>query len=371
MVDDSSTQRITRLTPLAAIRGLIDSRVAPVAVRTLRPIEAERLTLAADMVAAARPPQPIALRDGFAVDAAAIADAGPYSPVQFADAPPKINAGEAMPAGTNAVLPFDAVAFRGSRAEATAFVSPGDGVLPAGGDALPAAPLRQAGDRLRAIDIAAAAAAGIEAVSVREPRIGIAVGGAAGNPVIDAALALLVRAVLAAGGSVLRDPSALDAALAGNQAEALIAVGGTGSGRQDRAVATLAKYGRVEAHGIAISPGETAAFGFVGERPVLLVPGRLDAALAAWLLIGRHLVAALAGGKVADTLSRMPLKRKVTSTIGLTELVPVSLGDGMAEPLGCSYLSLTALTKSQGWIVIPADSEGFAAGTQVAVMPWM
>ena len=37
---------------------------------------------------------------------------------------------------------------------------------------------------------------------------------------------------------------------------------------------------------MALSPGETAAFGFVGERPVLLIPGRLDAALAVWLMSG-------------------------------------------------------------------------------------
>ena len=66
----------------------------------------------------------------------------------------------------------------------------------------------------------------------------------------------------------------------------------------------------------------------------------------------------------------VPLKRKVTSTIGLTELMPVRCAGGMAEPLGSGYLSLTALTRSDGWIVVPADSEGFAAGTPVAVKPW-
>ena len=111
------------------------------------------------------------------------------------------------------------------------------------------------------------------------------------------------------------------------------------------AVRTLAQLGRVEAHGIAVSPGETAAFGFVGKRPVLLIPGRLDAALAVWLLIGRHLIAKLAGGSVEDTPAMLPLKRKVTSTIGLTELVPVRCArTAMAEPLASGYLSFKALT---------------------------
>jgi molybdopterin biosynthesis enzyme len=165
-------------------------------------------------------------------------------------------------------------------------------------------------------------------------------------------------------------PATLEAALGDAESDAVIAVGGTGGGRRDAAVHTLARLGRVEAHGIAISPGETAAFGFAGERPVLLVPGRLDAALAVWLLIGRCLVAKLAGGTVEETAAMLPLKRKVTSTIGMTELVPVRCSGGMAEPLGSGYLSLTALARSDGWIVVPADSEGSPAGTQVAVTPW-
>jgi molybdopterin biosynthesis enzyme len=66
----------------------------------------------------------------------------------------------------------------------------------------------------------------------------------------------------------------------------------------------------------------------------------------------------------------VPLRHKVTSTIGITELVPVDVREGMAEPLGAGYLTLTALAHSGGWIAVPADSEGFAAGAEVAVNPW-
>jgi molybdopterin biosynthesis enzyme len=174
-----------------------------------------------------------------------------------------------------------------------------------------------------------------------------------------------------AGGLVTGKPTTLEAALGDAGSDAVIGVGGTGSGRRDAAVHTLARLGRVEAHGIAISPGETAAFGFAGERPVLLVPGRLDAALAIWLLIGRSLLAKLGGASVGDPVSEtLPLKRKVTSTIGMTEVIPVSCVGGMAEPLASGYLSLTALARSDGWIVVHAESEGFAAGTQVAVRAW-
>jgi hypothetical protein len=42
----------------------------------------------------------------------------------------------------------------------------------------------------------------------------------------------------------------------------------------------------------------------------------------------------------------------------------------MAEPLASGYLSFTALAHSDGWIAVPSESEGFAAGTPVAVNPW-
>jgi molybdopterin biosynthesis enzyme len=103
---------------------------------------------------------------------------------------------------------------------------------------------------------------------------------------------------------------------------------------------------------------------------VLLIPGRLDAAFALWLLVGRYLVAKLAGGKVEDMPALVPLKRKVSSSISLVELIPVSCAGGVAEPLASGYLSLESLSRSDGWITVPAESEGFAAGTPVAVTPW-
>jgi molybdopterin molybdotransferase len=271
---------------------------------------------------------------------------------------------------TDAVLPLDAVRLRGKNAEAVATVSPGEGVLLAGGDAVPQMLLRRAGQRVRVVDVGAIPAVRVQAASVREPSIGVALGGVGETAVINAALGMLAHLIFNAGGRLTNNAITLAAALADEKADAIMAIGGTGSGRRDGAVQELARLGQVEAHGIAVCPGETAAFGFVGQRPVLLLPGRIDAALAIWLLLGRHIVAKLAGGKVEDMPAMLPLRRKVASGIGMTELIPVSCDDGMAEPLGSGYLSLTALSRSDGWIVIPPDSEGFAAGSQVAVNLW-
>jgi molybdopterin molybdotransferase len=372
MVADSSIQRIARLTPLSAVLALVE-RIGPVKPERCRPASARGHTLAEDAVASRLPGSAIALRDGFAVPAGAIADAGPYAPLPFASVPPRVDVGEPLPNGTDAIMPLDAVAFRGNRAEAIASVSPGEGVLPAGADATPQRPLRRAGQRLRLTDIGIMAGAGIADVTVRVPRIRIVSGGATTPPLIDAALDILAHAITTAGGTTFdarEQVKLFDEALTDTDVDAVIAVGGTGSGRHDSSVRVLTELGQVEAHGIALSPGETAAFGFVDARPVLLIPGRLDATLAIWLLIGRYLIARLAGGSVEDSPRMLPLKRKVSSTIGLVQLIPVDCSGGMAEPLGSGYLSFECLARSDGWIVIPADSEGLQAGTPVAVRSW-
>jgi molybdopterin molybdotransferase len=367
MVVDSSIQRISRLTPRGAVLALIGERVSAVGPQTVAVTAALNAVLAEDVVAPALPPGAIALRDGFPVKAESIADAGPYAPVVLPNARP-IDLGAAMPEGADAVLPFDVVTRRGERLEAIAGVAAGDGILPAGGDATPQSPLRRAGERIRSIDVGILAAAGIGAVAVRMPCIVLARGPA--DDIADERFQMLSRAVQDAGGVVAERPLLLETALAESAVDAVIGIGGTGSGQCDASVNRLARLGRVETHGIAITPGETVALGWIGERPVLLLPGRFDAMVAAWLLIGRHLIAALNGGKVEEIPTIMPLKRKITSTIGMTELVPVRCVEGMAEPLGSGYLSLTSLARSIGWIFVPAESEGFADGTLVAVNRW-
>ena len=366
----SSIQRIARLTPLASVLALIEARVGAVGPRLCGPTQALGATLAQDVTVPELPARAVALRDGYAVEAAAITDAGAYAPLPFATMPRRVDAGDAMPPGTDAVAPLDAVVVRGDRAEAVAAVAPGEGVLPTGTDAAAQMPLGRPGTILRALDIAAMTAAGVRDVSVRSPRLRLARGSAAQSSFIDAALTLLADLIAKAGGNVLGDAISLEPALTDQEADAVVAIGGTGSGRNDGSVRFLAARGRVEVHGIAISPGETAALGWVGPRPVLLLPGRLDAALSGWLLVGRYLLARLASGTVEEATRPLPLKRKVASAIGLTELVPVVCADGMAEPLGSGYLSLRALTRSDGFIVVPADSEGYAAGTPVAVRSW-
>jgi molybdopterin molybdotransferase len=323
-------------------------------------------------VAAPLPRTALALRDGWAVSAALTQDAGPYAPVPLPRAT-RLDAGAPLPPGTDAVAEIDALVVRDGCAQAVAAITAGDGVLPAGADADGATALLREGGRLRAVAAAALAGADISRVKVREPRVLVVRARPAGDSIIDAAAALLARAIAAAGGVVLADAAGgaeLGDALRRQDADAVVSVGGTGCGSNDTSVSTLARLGRVEAHGIALSPGETAAFGLVEARPVLLLPGRIDGALAAWLLLGERMLARLAGSREEPRAVAARLSRKVASNLGLAELIPVRLRDGAAEPLGSGYLPLQTLAQADGWILVAADREGHPAGASVMVRPW-
>ncbi len=299
--------------------------------------------------------------------------AGGYSPALLARSPQRIETGQPLPPDTDSVAPFGAVKVADGRAEALTNVNPGDGVLSAGGDCDPLIPLRHAGERLRVTDLAAFAAAGIARVTVREPRIRVLA--LRGSAIITAAARLVASDIERRGGAVRLDDAGRDlgVVLAAENTDAIVVIGGTGSGRNDNSVHMLSREGRLAVHGMALTPGETAALGFAGPRPVLMLPGRLDAALSVWLLVGRRILERLAATnnhKESEPVETLALARKVASTVGLTEVVPVRRNAGHAEPLASKYLPLSSLTRSDGWILVPADSEGYSAGWTVHVRPW-
>jgi molybdopterin molybdotransferase len=367
-------QRIARLIPLAGALSMIEALVRPV-----EPWETDidaglGRTLAADAIPLAmQPAVALALRDGWAVRSDETTDAGPYAPALLSALPSLIEIGQRLPPGADAVAPVESVICRGKTAEALTPIAPGEGVLPAGSDAAAGKPLRRAGERVRAIDRAILSAAGVSRVKIREPRIRLVRARAEGA--IGSGYGWLTDTIVAEGAVVIVDdkhePAAdhLPAALHHEGSDAVLVLGGTGSGMSDRSMLALAKAGRVEFHGVGLLLGETAGFGFAGARPVLLLPGRMDAALAAWLVIGRNWLARLAARTEDDTIMQAELLRKVTSSLGLAEVVPVRCSDNNAEPLASGHLSFSALSRANGWILVPPDSEGYPAGARVAVRP--
>ena len=165
-------QRIVRLTPLEHVLRRIDESVEPARPRDMRTAGALGSTLAEDVVIAdPHPATPLALVDGFAVYAEATSDAGAYAPTVLLD-PREVAFGRALPPDSDAVAPFGSVTWREGQGEVHAAMTPGEGVLLPGADAGKGELLRQSGERLRAIDVAAMQALGVTTVWEDGPAFG-------------------------------------------------------------------------------------------------------------------------------------------------------------------------------------------------------
>ena len=355
------------LMPLVEARALLTGHIAVVPARAVSLSEAVGRIAGRDIISErGEPVRAIALRDGWAVRADDVLGASPYAPILLAHALAWVESGAAMPEGTDAVVPPEALVGRTVIADASAR----EGTRSTGEEIAAGTCLVPAGRRITPLHCLALEAAGILEVPVRVPCVRLVVtGGHEPDSVstLIANLAVSEGAAITDRVAVAATPEAIAVALRTPGADATLVLGGTGFGRGDQSADGLARAGSVHAHGIALRPGGTTAFGEVGGRPVLLLPGRPDAALSAFLTLGRPLLAALAGA-TASLPDRAPLSRKITSTIGLSEIVFARRQQDAILPLGGADLPLHRLIEADAAILVAAQTEGYPAGTPVEVL---
>jgi molybdopterin molybdotransferase len=357
------TQRIDRLVPLADVLTSIDTSVAPVSPREIDVGDAIGRVLAADVRAGPHPRVPLALRDGYAVRSEETSDAGSYAPAPLSLAV-RVDVGAPLPSGADAVASLDAIDDCARPPQALASVAPGEAVLPRGQDADPDTPLLTAGATLRYVDLAILGALGVAQVLVRAPTVRVI--NVRRDPIARAIATMLIGSIASAASADTSEGS-VSVALRVPQADLIVVVGGSGSGEGDDSVRALARSGRVLAHGIGLSPGETSALGLIDAVPVLVVPGRLDAALAVWHVIGARILRLLSASIAMPVPHGATLARKIASTVGLAEFVPVRVENDAVTPLASGYLPWRALAGATGYVLVPAHSEGYAAGAIVPV----
>lgn len=362
------------LLPLAsALERLLAGRepVAPVEVPLA---EARGAVSAAEVVSPVDVPKgPTAMRDGWAVSYSAVIGASQTSPVLLPRAPSWVEAGDGLPASADTVLPPDALE-AGTEREVIADAAPGEGAVVPGAALAAGRPIIGAGERVGPLHLLALACAGVTEIAVRVPRIAIlATGGERDRRALAPALAGMIAAGGAAAvtvGPAPDDLSGLAEAIgaAATGADAVFVLGGTGMGRQDGSAVALSRAGTLAAHGISLRPGESAGFGDVGGRAGLLLPGRPEAAIATFLALGKPLLRRLAGHCSVSEATLLPLTRKISSAIGMSEVVFVRGGAGGIEPLGSLDVPLHRLIEADGWVLVPPEREGYPEGTAVEMM---
>lgn len=363
------TQRLPpALTPLDAALAMLLDGLAPVPPSEL-PLAQALGCVAADMPPlAAVPSVDVAAVDGWAFRARDLVGASSYSPLPLTQPPVWVEAGDAMPPGCDCVVDVDLVVAGSALTEVVAEAIPGQGIRRAGGNIAGGNMVIAAGLPVRALDLLAARAAGREVLAVRRPRLHLinVPASAAGNVTtpFTADLAEAAGAAVMRSDAAGRDAASIARAFDAEPCDLMISIGGTGVGRSDAAVEALAIRGAVLAHGVALAPGRTAAIGRIAGVPVIALPGAPDQALAAWWTMALPVLDRLSARQPRLAL-RLPLARKIASSVGVSEIALLKKIDQAWLPLASGELSLEAIAGTEAWLVVSAGSEGFAAGTPV------
>lgn len=333
--------------------------------------------------------------DGVAVRSVDTVGASPSTPITLTDFD-VIDTGDPMPQGRDAVVMREHVHLAGPdpeagfSAELVAAAVPYQHVRSIGEDVAAGELLLPQGHRLRAVDVAAIAAAGITEVLVRRrPVVAVLPTGDEIRPlgcepgigeIVDTNSLMLAGQATEHGCDVLSlpiepdDPKRIAAAVlaAAQCADLVVIIAGSSAGRGDHTASVVARVGTLVVHGVAVRPGHPVVLGVVGTTPVLGAPGYPVSAALTFEIFAAPLLAALQG---TTTVTRQTvaarLARKLASPLGMDDWVRVRLGRVggriVATPLPRGAGVLTSLVRADGLLVVPAGLEGHHAGADVDV----
>jgi putative molybdopterin biosynthesis protein len=361
-----------------AITAALDDAVGRV---TAEPIWATRSS----------PPFDAAAMDGIALRAADTRGAGETAPLLLApDAFAVVDTGDPLPEGCDAVVMREHVHYVDGQAELRAAVAPYQHVRSIGEDISATELLLPAGHRLRAVDVAAAAAAGATEIAVRRaPVVAILPTGDEMRPVgaalapgelLDTNSLMLAAQARAAGCEAVTlpiepdDPDRIAAAIRGaiGECDLMIVIAGSSAGRDDYTAQLVQRLGALAVHGVAVRPGHPVVLGAIDTTPVIGAPGYPVSAALTFDIFAAPLLAELEGAVATlRPQTRARLARKVVSVIGSDDWVRVRLGrvgGGLvASPLPRGAGVLTSLVRADALLVIPTEVEGHHAGEEVDV----
>jgi len=341
--------------------------------------------------------------DGYALRAGETVGAGPHSPLTLrvvGEAMPgrpfgravepgeavRIMTGAPVPAGADAVLPAELAEEAGGLLKVVEPVVPGKHVGRTGEDVVAGRTVLREGRVLRPQDLGLLSSVGIGRVDVvRRPRVAILVTGDEilppgstpdGYRIVDSNSVVLRALVRRDGGEALPTrhlPDRADtirAAMAAGDWDVLLVSGGTSVGREDHAPRLVAELGELPVHGMALRPASPAGIGFIGGRPVFLLPGNPVSCLCAYDLFAGRAVRRL-GGRPDELPYRAavyPVADRMLSAVGRVDYVRVRVTPAGVEPIavrGASILSTTVT--ADGFVLVPRDREGYVPGERVTV----
>ena len=398
----------TERTPLDEARAQLDERVEPHGRTEAVPLEAaDGRVVAATLESPGNVPHyRRAAMDGYAVRAEDTFGASDRSPAVLRNVAEngqresgdldrrearQVHTGSALPEGADAVVMVEHTSAVGDEIEVSQAVGEGENVAPVGEDVAAGQHLYDPGHRLRPSDLGLLKSVGMTEVTVYErPTVSVIPTGeelVQSDPgpgeVIETNGLTVSRLARRWGGEptynevVTDDRERLAAAIRDSlDHDIVVTTGGSSVGARDLLPEVVAGLGEVFVHGVGIKPGHPVALGVVEGTPVLMLPGYPVSCLINAVQFLRPAIA-WAGGAAPEPFPAVTarLEEKIYSEPGLRSFARVQL-DGQDGELvatavrasGAGVLSSVAL--SDGWVVVPENSEGLDAGDTVEVQRW-
>lgn len=152
------------------------------------------------------------------------------------------------------------------------------------------------------------------------------------------------------------------------KADAVLISGGSSAGNMDMTADILNELGKIHFHGIAVKPGKPTIFATADNKPVFGLPGHPLAAYFVFRLFVNEYLKVLFHQPEEKPYTNAKISKNIPSNHGREEFVCVKLsGDGFAHPVYTKSGIISVLSDADGFICIPRQTEGIAAGTEVEI----
>ncbi len=302
-----------------------------------------------------------------------------------------VNTGNVLPEKFNAVIMVEEIQpIDDSTVEIIAPVTPWKHVRTIGEDIVTTELILPDGHRIRPIDLGAMLATGLTEIKVRKtPTVTVIPTGSElvqpGDPIKPGNIIefnsrvlagyLKEWGLLAERSPIVTDkPEALKKAISDAVAryDIVIVNAGASAGSRDHTAGVISELGEIVLHGVNIRPGKPVILGIVNDKPVIGLPGYTISAVITLNLFVRSLADSLLGAQSSPSrLLEATLARPLSSRLGVEEFIRVKLGQVgdamMATPASRGAGAVMSLVQADGFLRVPAHSEGIGAGEKIQV----
>jgi molybdopterin molybdotransferase len=341
--------------------------------------------------------------DGYALKSDELVGASQFKPVTFqltdnsevnGKQAKQVWTGNPIPKGADVVVMLENTKMHEGKLEVWSQLVPGGNVSKKGEDIKKGDLVAKAGTRLNPYHIGLVAALGYNQLKVAEkPKIAVLATGNElaevgtqlfGNLIYDSNSIMLSAVCRELGAETTDygitkdnvDEIAEKIQKALKTHDAVITTGGTSVGGLDLVPDAVNKLGKpgVVVHGVALRPAMPTALAMLEDKPVLILSGNPVAAIIGFEVFGRPMVCRLLGMSKTELrpMLKAALVRRVASALGRKTYVRVrvTLKDGVfcAEPVSAKGSgSISTMTHSNGFVVVPENREGMSEGETVVV----